>query len=243
MAIETRRCFTILLLCLFMELCFTDAGIAGQSAKEASMKTVESVPPKTMATVTDLKTIVPIDEFYKRVPALRELDRRAAEMNFFPSSGPDSTIAKEIHFENAKGESGIIRIFTKIYTQMQTSFDLEIYRIQIDSNKRYVLWTVAVQPIGAADNLAVMFNEKDPIEPSHGVRNPETAAGCFDASVTHCPPNPTGSTPSGPSGASDTLWDKCFREIAYEISKCVAWEGFTESCASDVASAIGAWCQ
>jgi hypothetical protein len=243
MAIETRRCFTILLLCLFMELCFTDAGIAGQSAKEASMKTVESVPPKTMATVTDLKTIVPIDEFYKRVPALRELDRRAAEMNFFPSSGPDSTIAKEIHFENAKGESGIIRIFTKIYTQMQTSFDLEIYRIQIDSNKRYVLWTVAVQPIGGADNLAVMFNEKDPIEPSHGVRNPETAAGCFDASVTHCPPNPTGSTPSGPSGASDTLWDKCFREIAYEISKCVAREGFIESCASDVASAIGAWCQ
>jgi len=207
------------------------------------MKTVESVPLKTTATITDLKTIVPTDEFYGQVPALRELHTKIVGMSFMPTSGKNSSVAKEIHFENSKGESGIIRIFTKGYTQMQTSFNLEVYRIQIDSNKRYVLWTVAVQPMGGADNLTVMFNEKDPIDPTHGARNPETAGGCFDASVTHCPPNPTGSDPSRPGGEYDPLWDKCFREVAHEISKCVAWEGFTESCAFGVASAIGAWCQ
>ena len=243
MANEIRKYFTTLLLCPSMVLCFADVGIAQQSSKKSSMETFEFVPPKTMATVTDLKAMIPTDEFYKRVPALRELDKKIAGMNFFPSLGKNSTIAKEIHFENSKGESGIIRIFTKTYTQMQTSFDLEVYRIQIDSNKRYVLWTVAVQPIGGADNLAVILAEKDPIDPSHGVRNPETVAGCFDASVTNCPPNPTGSTPSGPGGAPDSLWNKCFREVAHEISNCVAWEGFTVSCASGVASAIGASCQ
>jgi len=206
------------------------------------MQTSESTPLKTVATITDLKTMVPTDGFYQQVPALRELDYKIGGMNFAPSYGKENTNAKEILFENSKGESGTIRIFTKTYTQMQTSFDLEVFRIQIDSSKRYVLWTVAVQPMGGADNLVVVFAEKDSIDPLDGVRNPETAAGCFDGSVTHCPQNSEGSTLSGSGGISDPAWNRCFREVAHEISECVAWEGFTESCASGVASAVGAWC-
>ena len=239
MAIEIEKRFSIILLCLSIVLCSKSIGLAQQPSREASTKTVESVSLKTTATISDLKTNVPTDEFHKQVPALRELDSRIVGMNFMSVSGKNSNAAKEIHFENSKGESGIIRVFTKTYTQMQTSFDLEVYRIQIDSNKRYVLWTIAVQPMGGADNLAVMFNEIDPIDPTHDARNPETISGCFDASVTHCPPNPKGSDPSGPGSP----WSKCFREIAHEISKCVSWEGFTESSAISVASAVGASCQ
>lgn len=238
MAIEIVKRFSIILLCLSIGLYFKGIVLAQQSSREASTETVEFVPLKTTAAITDLKTHIPTHEFHRQVPALRELDSKIVGMNFMPLSGKNSSAAKEIHFENSKGESGIIRIFTKTYTQMQTSFDLEVYRIQIDSNRRYVLWTVAVQPMGGADNLAVMFSEKDPIDPTQDARNPETTGGCFDASVTHCPPNPSGSNPSGPGGP----WAKCFRELSYEISKCVAWEGFTESCASRVASAIGALC-
>jgi hypothetical protein len=173
-----------------------------------------------------------------QVPALTELDRKIAGMNFMSVPGKSGSAAKEILFENSKGESGIIRIFTKTYTQLQTSFDLHIYRIQIDSNKRYVLWTAAVQPMGGADNLSVMFSEIDWIDPTDEARNPETSGGCFDASITRCPPNPEQSNPSEPGG----IWSKCFREIAHEISKCVLWEGFTESCAVNVASAVGVSC-
>ena len=243
MAIEIRKFINTVLLSLSMVLCFTNIGLAQQSSKKASMKTVESVLLKTTATISDLKTIVPTDEFYWQVPALRELHTKIVGMSFMPTSGENSSVAKEIHFENSKGESGIIRIFTKTYTQMQTSFSLEVYRIQIDSNKRYVLWTVAVQPVGVADNLAIMFSEVDPIDPTHDSRNRVTSGGCFDASVTRCPTNPPGSNPSGPGRINDPLWDKCFREVAHEISKCVAWEGFTDSCASGIASAIGARCQ
>jgi hypothetical protein len=238
MAIEIRKRFRVVLLCLSIVLCLSNVALAQQFPKEPSTETVESVPLKTTATIADLKTNVPTDEFHKQVPALRELDRKIVGMNFMSISGDKSSAAKEIHFENSKGESGKIRIFTKVYTQMQTSFDLEVYRVQIDSNKRYVLWTVAVQPMGGADSLSIMFNETDPIDPTHDARDPETTSGCFDASVTHCPPNPKGSNPSGPGGP----WDKCFREMAHEISKCVGWEGFTESCAISVASAIGTWC-
>ena len=238
MTIEIFKHSNTVLLCLSMVLCFTNIGAAQQSPQEASVKTLDSVPLKTTATITDLKTHIPIGEFHRQVPALRELDRKLVGMNFMPASGKNSSAAKEIHFENSKGESGIIRVVTKTYTQMQTSFNLEIYRIQIDSNKRYIVWTVAFQPMGGADNLAVMFNEIDWIDPTHDARNPEMTSGCFDASVTHCPPNPTGSSPSGPGGP----WGKCFRELAHEISKCVAWEGFTESCAISVASAVGTSC-
>ena len=238
MAFEIVKYSNNVLLCLSMLLCFTNIGAAQQSPQEASVKTLESVPAKTTATISDLKTNVPTDEFHWQVPALRELDSRIVGMNFMSVSGNNSNAAKEIHFENSNGESGIIRLFTKTYTQMQTSFDLEVYRIQIDSNKRYVLWTVAVQPMGGADNLAVMFNETDPIDPTHDARNPETTGGCFDASVTRCPPNPEDSSPSEPGGP----WNQCFREVAHEISKCVAWEGFTESCAISVASVIGTSC-
>ena len=238
MTIGIGKHFNTVLFCLSMVLCFKSIVLAQQSSKEVSTETVESMPLKTTATITDLKTNVSIDEFHRQVPAIRELDRKVVGMNFMSVSGNNSSAAKEIHFENSKGESGIIRIFTKTYTQMQTSFDLEVYRIQIDSNKRYVLWTVAVQPMGGADNLAVMFNEIDPIDPTHDAQNPETTGGCFDASITRCPPNPKGSNPSVPGGP----WSKCFREIAHEISKCVAWEGFTETSAMSIASAIGASC-
>jgi len=238
MAITNGKHINAALLCLSIIFCFKGIVIAQESTKKATMKTVESVPLKTTATITDLKTDFPVDEFHKQVPALRELDMRIVGMNFMSVSGKNSSAAKEIHFENSKGESGIIRVFTKTYTQMQTSFDLEVYRIQIDSNKRYVLWTVAVQPMGGADNLAVMFNETDTIDSTHDARNPETTGGCFDASVIRCPPNPESSSPSEPGGP----WNQCFREVAHEISKCVAWEGFTESCAISVASVIGTSC-
>ncbi len=238
MTIQIGKYLNTVLLCLSVILFSTNINLAQQPPKEGSTETIESVPLKTTATITDLKTNIPIGEFHKQVPALRELDRMIFGMNFMPVPGNNSSAAKEIHFENSKGESGIIRIFTKIYTQMQTSFDLEVYRVQIDSNRRYVLWTVAVQPMGGADNLAVIFNETDPIDPTHDARNPKTTSGCFDATTTHCPPNPEGSNPSKPGGP----WNKCFREMAYEISKCVAWEGFTESCAISVASAAGNGC-
>lgn len=238
MAIEIGKHFDTILLCLSMILFSTNIGLAQQSPKEGSTEKIESVTLKTTATITDLMTNVPINEFHRQVPALRELDRKIIGMNFMPVSGKNSRAAKEIHFKNSKGESGIIRVFTKVYTQMQTSFDLEVYRVQIDSNRRYVLWTVAVQPMGGADNLAVMFNETDPIDPTHDALNPKTTSGCFDASDTHCPPNPEGSNPSGLGGP----WNKCFREMADEISKCVAWEGLSDSCAISVASAIGTWC-
>ena len=238
MAIEIGKRFSIVLLALFIVLCFDRTGLAQQSPKESPTDTVESVSLKTAVTITDLETKVPTGEFHKQVPALRELDRTITGMNFMSVSGENGSTVKEIHFENSKGESGIIRVFAKTYTQLQTSFDLEVYRVQIDSNRRYVLWTAAVQPMGGADNLAVMFHETDPIDPIHGARNPETSSGCFDASVTNCPPNPEGSSPSEPGGP----WNKCFREMAHEISKCVSWEGFSESCAISVASAVGNWC-
>jgi hypothetical protein len=189
MANEIAKHFNTVLLCLFIVLCSTNISLAQKSSKEAFKETIESVPLKTTATITDLKTNVPTDEFHKEVPALRELDGKIVGMNFMPDSGKNRSAAKEIHFENSKGESGIIRIFTKVYTQMQTSFDLEVYRVQIDSNKRYVLWSVAVQPMGGADSLSIMFNETDPIDPTHDARDPETTSGCFDASVTHCHQN------------------------------------------------------
>jgi hypothetical protein len=238
MAIEIVKPSNTVLLCLSMLLCFTGIGLAQQSSREASMETVDSAPLQTTATITDLKTKVPTDEFHKQVPALNELDRKIVGMNFMSVSGKSGSAAKEIHFENSRGESGIIRIFTKTYTQMQTSFDLEVYRIQIDSNKRYVLWTAAVQPMGTADNLVIMFNETDRIDPTDKARNPETSGGCFDASITCCPPNPEQSNPSEPGG----IWSKCFREMANEISKCVAWEGFTDSCAMSIASVVGVSC-
>jgi hypothetical protein len=238
MAIEVVKHSNTVLLCLSMVLCFPNIGAAQQSSEEASVKTADSGPLHTTARITDLKISVPIDEFHERVPALRELDRKIVGMNFMSVSGKSGTSAKEVHFENSKGESGIVRVFTKTYTQMQTSFDLEVYRIQIDSNKRYVLWTVAVQPMGGADNLAVMFQEIDSIDSTHDARNSGMNGGCFDTSVARCPPNPPGSDPSEPGGA----WAKCFREIAHEVSECVAWEGFTESCAMSIAEAVGASC-
>jgi hypothetical protein len=238
MTIQIGKYLNTVLLCLSTVFFSTNIGLAQQTPKEGSTETIESVPLKTTATITDLKTNLSTGEFHKQVPALRELDRMVVGMNFMPVPGNNSSIAKEIHFENSKGESGMIRVFTKEYTQMQTSFGLEVYRVQIDSNRRYVLWTVAVQPMGGADNLAVIFNETDPIDPTHDARNPEMTSGCFDASVIHCPPNPEGSNPSGPGGP----WNKCFREMIDEISKCVAWEGFTESCAMNIASAVGNGC-
>ena len=112
MAIETGKHFNTVLLCLSMVLCFKSIGLAQQSSREASTETVDSVPLKTMVTIADLKTNVPTDEFYKKVPAIRELDKKIVGMNFMSVSGKNSSAVKEIHFENSKGESGIIRIFT-----------------------------------------------------------------------------------------------------------------------------------
>ncbi len=225
---DSMRSLTTLFLCLTIALLTATA--IGQHQPVATLHVLPKVK------VIQFRSDVPLETFHKAVPAVTLIDKKLTREGFRALPGPKNTVGRAFEFE-VPGEKGEVRVFGKKYVQSGSNDLIAVVRIGISSTSRSFVTTAALRSSGGTGKYMVSFVEKDPIDPTHGRPNPETAGGCFDCPN---PPGFPGCCIPAPGGTWDPTFWNCPRAVLDVVVDCVFSDNLLQ-CGATLAG-IAAWC-
>lgn len=214
--------------------CAAEAQDEGEAAADGDALT-KLTPTLTRADVTvkshtKLSTLVPLSQFPTAIPAVKAMDGSLKKLGYQPSKSASDTRAELVSFSTKQGETGTAKLYLQRYVNANGT-STYLLRSHVVSNKRNVVRTFA---LGTGAGGPIVLNvTKDPIDPTHGQKNPDTAGGCFDCNGDTIP---TGG-PAGSVSDQSPTW----HFFSTAVASCLHWGLGSTECLWDVLVFVAVW--